>query len=559
MSEQINKVLASTAQAFSTAEQKQARDNISAQAKITYSYSGSTITAIDGSAVGNPASLTGVDHDYNLSGSGTSAVPLGLASTVTFSGQSAGQDVSSLKINSGSIAFEVPSANTATMNYRQVKMGYEWPPALDVEHGEGFFSHGILEPGGLSLSAHNASYITHRLIQANVATNPYLSIYDGYGSGSNQTAIHLITHDDYRADPYIALNYSGTTEYVDQSSIRKWNSALPASASSQFLTGVSSNNNLSGDGTSGYPLGLNSQVVLFSSDASESGTGIFNGQGLEFTANPYTSTHYRMGGWGFYSNGDATHHHQVAANVSGIDLNWNTNYYVTNIHASGINQKDAWAPSRHSAEWAYTGATLKDYTGVSAIFQPSGITLCNSASGAGRTVSIGDIDRWNSYSSNTGAGWNESGNSLSTGYGGNQVTAASQFNSGAGNWAVRRVKMSGLPDQDLIGFQSVPNGNDIYGVTKVGAFVAVPQQHYFTYLYHKTGEAGEDLGTSFYPTGLTADARLDFVNLCSGMSANITHDTFHGATAIINPGESATMWYIATADIWTDGGNPVPV
>ena len=85
MSETINKVLASTAQAFTTAEQKQARDNIGAQQSITYSYSGSTITAIDGSAVGQPNALTEVVHDANLSGSGTSASPLGLASEITLS------------------------------------------------------------------------------------------------------------------------------------------------------------------------------------------------------------------------------------------------------------------------------------------------------------------------------------------------------------------------------------------------------------------------------------------------------------------------------------------
>lgn len=80
--EPINKVLASTAQAFTSAEQAQARANIDAQRSIAYSYSGSTITAIDGSAVGQPDALTSVYHDSNLSGSGTSASPLGLSSTI---------------------------------------------------------------------------------------------------------------------------------------------------------------------------------------------------------------------------------------------------------------------------------------------------------------------------------------------------------------------------------------------------------------------------------------------------------------------------------------------
>lgn len=80
--EPINKVLASTSQAFTTAEQSQARANIDAQKSIAYSYSGSTITAIDGSAVGQVGALSAVYHDSNLSGSGTSGSPLGLASTI---------------------------------------------------------------------------------------------------------------------------------------------------------------------------------------------------------------------------------------------------------------------------------------------------------------------------------------------------------------------------------------------------------------------------------------------------------------------------------------------
>lgn len=63
MSEQINKVLADRPQSFTTAEQAQARANIGAAAA---------------SAVG----LTGVYRDSNLTGSGTSAEPLGLSSTI---------------------------------------------------------------------------------------------------------------------------------------------------------------------------------------------------------------------------------------------------------------------------------------------------------------------------------------------------------------------------------------------------------------------------------------------------------------------------------------------
>lgn len=63
MSEHINKVLASTSQAFTTAEQAQARANI-------------------GAAAASSVGLATVYHDSNLTGSGTSAEPLGLSSTI---------------------------------------------------------------------------------------------------------------------------------------------------------------------------------------------------------------------------------------------------------------------------------------------------------------------------------------------------------------------------------------------------------------------------------------------------------------------------------------------
>ena len=81
----IPSVLADRQQAFSSGQQAQARANIDAQKSISYSYDNSTITAIDGSAVGNPNSLSSVVHDANLSGSGTTASPLGLASEITLS------------------------------------------------------------------------------------------------------------------------------------------------------------------------------------------------------------------------------------------------------------------------------------------------------------------------------------------------------------------------------------------------------------------------------------------------------------------------------------------
>ena len=194
---------------------------------------------------------------------------------------------------------------------------------------------------------------------------------------------------------------------------------LAASASSDFapasaiFTGVSANRCITGNGLSGTPVGLSARISAASSLSTASSTAYFNGFGLDGTADPYTSCRYRVGGWSILTNGSATHNHHVDGNASGLTLSWNTNYYWSNIHASGINQKDAWSPSRYSAEWAYTGATLKDYTGLSAVLQPSGLTLWNSASGSGRTVGIDDIDRWNSFT----AGANPNTNNGITGDG----------------------------------------------------------------------------------------------------------------------------------------------
>lgn len=85
MSEPIQKVLTNNLMGLPESAKAIGRQNIDAQKSLSYSYSGATITAIDGSAVGQPGALTEVVHDANLSGSGTSASPLGLASEITLS------------------------------------------------------------------------------------------------------------------------------------------------------------------------------------------------------------------------------------------------------------------------------------------------------------------------------------------------------------------------------------------------------------------------------------------------------------------------------------------
>ena len=487
MSEQINKVLASTAQAFTTAEQKQARDNIDAQKSITYSYSGSKITAIDGTAVGNPAALTGINHDYNLSGLGTTVSLLGLADPIKFSASGTAADslVSSVSVGNNGFSASVPSAWTAEFTYNRGKFGYEWPSADDTANHEGLTSHTLLVPGNINLSSHDCSYITHNYVDLDVDNG--LRMFQGYGSGSNQSGIFACV-SGYSNGPTVHFQQGTANEYVDIPSIRKWNG---------YSAGVSAGNGLTGSGTSSSPLGLANPSII--------------------SSNSHSS--YRADNF-------------VMVTSNGGDRSYLSEFVLDFQH--------------NGTSYSVTTASINDWNNK--LFKSAIECDANSAVTAIGGSSIGG-----------GNGWKESGNPLSTGFGGNQVTAASQYNDGAGNWAARTVKMSGLPDQTMYAFQSKPVGTGTYGVNQAGAFVAVPQSKYFTYLFHETGEVVHTFDIEIYPTGLTADARLDFVNLCSGCSANVKTDTFHGNTANINPGESATMWYIATADIWTDGYNPVPV
>ena len=332
---------------------------------------------------------------------------------------------------------------------------------------------------------------------------------------------------------------------AEQAQARANIGAMAASASSQyystanpsaFISGVDHDSNLSGNGRT-QPLGLNTSITIDKDGASA--TLSYDHLQLAYNENgPLLSATRGL----IYMSGHA-------GNASSP---YTANYGLQGMHVYGT---DTYNHITATATLRYSGATFTEGTD-SAKIKATGLTLHTNADGD-QVVDASSVARWNSYSAGS---WNESGNSLSTGWGGNQVTAASQFNDGAGNWSCRRVKMSGLPDQDLYGFRAKPNGTaTAYLVNDAGGFVGAPQQNYYCKLYHRTGAVYEDLGTSFYPTGLTGNARLDFVNLCSGCSANIMTDTFHGNTATIDPGQSATMWYIASADIWTDGVSPVPV
>ena len=258
MSEQINKLLCTLPQSFTTAEQKIGRDNIDAQKSITYSYQDSQITAIDGSAVGNPAALTGINHDYNLSGLGTTLSLLGLSDPVKFSASGTAADslVSSVNVGNKGFSASVPSAWTAEFTYNRGKFGYEWPSAEDTANHEGLTSHTLLVPGNINLSSHDCSYITHNYVDLDVDNG--LRMFQGYGSGSNQSGIFARV-SGYSNGPTIQFQQGTANEYVDIPSIRRWNG---------YSAGVSAGNGLSGSGTSSSPLGLANPSIISSNSHS---------------------------------------------------------------------------------------------------------------------------------------------------------------------------------------------------------------------------------------------------------------------------------------------------
>ncbi len=463
----INKVLCDRPQSFSEDEKAQGRANIGAQASIAFTYSGSNITGIDGSAVG----LDTVSANNCISGDGSSGSPLGLSATAQWT--AGGNWYPMTEISAGYLKISAQAFAGAQIYQNESSLCNWTPTGITVRHTASAVGGGSTDNfyGEIINLNYNAGQYYLRQISSdasglrakqNGAPNN-VSIF-GFGSAA-------FSDDD-----------GSTWEVVDPASIRRWNG--------YSATTVSAGNGITGDGSTGSPLGLSGKIKLETS----------------------------------YSS-----------------LSLQPNYILVNNHVGSSQIGNA-----------YVTLTTPLFGGATAHLNESALRFTDSANHTAQ-VDISSIDKWNASL------WNESGNSLSTGFGGNPATAASQYNVGAGNWAARTVKMSGLPDQTMYGFQSRPNGPATYGVNQAGAFVAIPQSNYFTYLFHETGATVHTFDLEIYPTGLTANARLDFVNLCSAASANVKTDSFHGNTANINPGESATMWYIATAGIWTDGGNPVPV
>lgn len=346
MTEPINKILATTSQAFTTAQQAQARANIGAQKSIAYSYDGTRITAIDNSAVG----LNAVSANNCISGDGSSGSPLGLSATA------------------------------------QWTAGANWYPMTEISAGH------------LKISAQELA---------------------------------------------------GAQIYQNESSLCNWTP-----------TGITVHHTASGVG----------------------GGSIDNFYGEILNLN-YNAGQYYL--------------HHISSDASGLRAKHNGNPNNASIFGFG-----------------------------SAAFSDNNET-------SWEVVDPSSIRRWNGYSA---SGWAESSNPLSVGYGGNQVSAASQYNVGQGNWAARTVKASGIPDMDLYGFRNLPVGQGPFGVNGNGAWIDLKPETRWE--------------SSFQVTSKT----YDLLNIPKNATAFINVQGHFGNCSYVNMTTSKGSWLSETGGGTTAGG-----
>lgn len=224
MSEAINKVISNLPQAFTTAEQAQARQNIDAQKSIAYSYSGGTITAIDGSAVGTTGGITGIYHDSNLSGNATSSSPLGLHSAMVI-----GMSSTQFGENSGSAFI---GEHTYLYPNRLGEQGYARAPVFGVKEND---SAASIHNSTAFVIAHTANGIGSNVATSTYGGNGWYIRYSNEGnfirevrltnSGNHYSYLGNTAKESiYGFGSALFTDDRGTTwETVDASSIRRWN------------------------------------------------------------------------------------------------------------------------------------------------------------------------------------------------------------------------------------------------------------------------------------------------------------------------------------------------
>ena len=322
MSEQINRVLADRPQAFSTGEQKQARDNIGAMAASASSLYYST---------SNPSAfISGVNHDSNLSGSGTVGVPLGLNTSITLA----------------------KNGESATLAYDHLTLANsDNDPIISAANGDVY------------MSGH-----------AGNASSPYTANYGLQG-------MHVYGTDTYNHITATAtLRYSGATfvegtdsakikatgitlhttndgdQLVDASSVVRWNSYSSMSS----FTGCSANNGITGDGTSGSPLGLSS-TVMFSTSTSATKVG-------PASVSTYNHLYTSVLGPGYLNNESVLDRGTSTLSNSALRF-FDSAGNTSTCDASSINRWNSYSAATQVVSRSYPYTDAVSYTGLT-IYNP---------------------------------------------------------------------------------------------------------------------------------------------------------------------------------------------
>ena len=240
MSEQINRVLADRPQNFNTAEQAQARDNIGAMAasasSLFYSTSNPSgfITGVDLSNY-----LTSVNHDSNLSGSGTVGTPLGLNSSIVFTSSNRQNTIQSDKVEftakvnplvftgtyrpwgwdiSGSATSTTGVTNPQTSIVQSTSYFSMYNTSDDNEKAQGYMTFrgcgfGASGTGGAGDEIHT-----------NISTLGITSISGYMGTASSHTGFYLNNGADPDRPLELKFESGSATAKVDIDSINRWNS-----------------------------------------------------------------------------------------------------------------------------------------------------------------------------------------------------------------------------------------------------------------------------------------------------------------------------------------------
>lgn len=348
MSEQINKVLASTAQSFTTAEQLQARTNIGAQASGDYvEYSAisgynNVISSINGSALSANAGFSGVWHTNAFTGSGTnSSDKLGLNSAFTLTDTATTANQTTYAYNGYTAAFhnlgltsynsptgcEIKSdlgGSTARCQHNINGIKIENPLPGDEWVSSYFLKDGIKMCGLFASNVYQDDINSSMRYQGTGNTGNGLIESIGYYNG---TAVLRY--------PYITMYTPNESATIYMSSISSWNNKLSGISVGYGLAGNGKDSALSVTGCSGNLLGIHSDYyyelkpydLTFSSFDKDNSLieakSVFNEWGMRITA--ATAKHlvsvqddgFRMGASASSLTAELNHEHLRMTNSTG--------------------------------------------------------------------------------------------------------------------------------------------------------------------------------------------------------------------------------------------------